>query len=138
MYKKIIVPVDIGQLEKGEKILLKAMALLDNGGELVLLNVSEDIPSFMTIELPTNFVAESLREADSRLNALNVKAGAQAQVITRVGSPAREILAVAEELGADLIIVASHRPDFSNYLLGSTAERVVRHASCSVLVDRGL
>lgn len=37
---------------------------------------------------------------------------------------------------ADLIIIASHTPDFSNYFIGATADRVVRHAKCSVLVDR--
>lgn len=136
MYKKIIVPVDIGQLDKGEKILAKAMELLDEGGSILLLNVAEDIPGYMTIELPVDFIEASLKEAAERLKALNDKTGAHAQILARVGSPAREILAAAEENGADLVIIASHRPDFSNYLLGSTADRVVRHAKCSVLVDR--
>ncbi|MBB1248424.1 MULTISPECIES: universal stress protein [unclassified Rhizobium] len=136
MFKKIIVPVDIGQLDKGEKILRKAMELVDDGGVILLLNVAEDIPGYMTIELPADFIEASIREAVDRLKALNDKTGATAQIHTRVGSPAREILAVAEEQAADLVIIASHRPDFSNYLLGSTADRVVRHAKCSVLVDR--
>ena len=48
----------------------------------------------------------------------------------------RRVVDVAEKEGADLIIIASHRPDFTNYLIGATADRVVRHATCSVLVDR--
>jgi nucleotide-binding universal stress UspA family protein len=43
---------------------------------------------------------------------------------------------VAEEKGADLIIIASHRPGLKDYFLGSTAAKVVRHAKCSVLVIR--
>jgi len=136
MYKKIMVPVEMGQLEKGEKILVKAMELLDSGGEIVLVNIAENIPGYLTIDLPSDFIATSIKEAEERLNELATKLGLVPHVVVRVGSPAREILAAAEEFGADLIIIASHRPNLSNYLLGSTADRVVRHATCSVLVDR--
>lgn len=136
MYKKIMVPVEMGQLEKGEKILVKAMELLDTGGEIVLVNIAENIPGYLTIDLPSDFISTSVKEAEERLNELATKLGLVPHVVVRVGSPAREIIAAAEELGADLIIIASHRPNLSNYLLGSTADRVVRHATCSVLVDR--
>ena len=136
MYKKIIVPVDLGQMEKGEKILAKAQALLDQGGELVLVNIVETLPSYLTIDLPVDFIDVSVKDATERLAALDAKLAASARQIVRVGSPAREIVDVAEKEGADLIIIASHRPDLTNYLIGATADRVVRHAKCSVLVDR--
>ena len=59
-----------------------------------------------------------------------------AAVEVRNGSPATAIIAAAEERRADLIIIASHIPDIYNYFIGATADRVVRHAKCSVLVDR--
>lgn len=136
MYRKIVVPVEMGQLDKGEKILRKAMALLDEGGSLVLLNVAENIPGYLTIDLPANFIEQTVADSEERLKALAQSVGAPAEIMVRVGSPAREIMAVADEVGADLVIIGSHRPNFSNYLLGSTADRVVRHATCSVLVDR--
>lgn len=136
MYSKIVVPVELGQLEKGEKILRKAMALRDDGGQIVLVNIAEEIPGYLTIELPSEFNERNLKEAQERLDALNTACGAGARVLVRTGSPAREIIAVAEDVSADLIIIGSHRPSFSNYLIGSTADRVVRHATCSVLVDR--
>ena len=136
MYKKIVVPVDLGQMEKGEKILAKAQALLDQGGELVLVNIVETLPSYLTIDLPADFIDVSVKDATERLAALDAKLSASARQIVRVGSPAREIVDVAEKEGADLIIIASHRPDLTNYLIGATADRVVRHARCSVLVDR--
>ena len=136
MYKKIVVPVDMGQMEKGEKILAKAQALLDRGGSIVLVNVVESAPSYLTIDLPVDFIDVSVKDAEQKLAALSTKFSANASQFVRVGSPAREIIDVAEEEGADLIIIASHRPDFSNYLIGATADRVVRHAKCSVLVDR--
>ena len=40
------------------------------------------------------------------------------------------------ESGADLLIIASHRPGLQDYFLGSTAAHVVRHAACSVHVIR--
>jgi universal stress protein F len=136
MYRKIVVPVDMGQVEKGEKILAKARALLDAGGEIVLVNVVESLPSYLTIDLPVDFIDVSVKDAADKLAALDARLSTSARQIVRVGSPAREIVDIAEKEGADLIIIASHRPDLTNYLIGATADRVVRHAGCSVLVDR--
>lgn len=136
MYRKIVVPVDMGQIDKGEKILAKAMALLDEGGEIVLLNVTEDVPGYLAIDLPADLIEGAVKQAKDGLAALQAKLNAKVTQEVRVGAAAREIMASATAHGADLIIIASHRPDLSNYLLGSTADRVVRHATCSVLVDR--
>ncbi len=54
----------------------------------------------------------------------------------RVGGIYHEILAEAAAWGADLIVVGSHRPVVADYLLGSNAKTIVRHALCSVLVVR--
>ena len=58
-----------------------------------------------------------------------------AQVVT--GDPADAIVHVAQEISADLIIMGTHgRTGLSHILLGSVAEKVVRHASCPVLTVR--
>jgi nucleotide-binding universal stress UspA family protein len=50
------------------------------------------------------------------------------------GNPASEILRVAEKLGAELIVVGSHgRGGLSGLLIGSVAEKIVRHAHCPVV-----
>ena len=55
----------------------------------------------------------------------------------RIGKPHREIVAAAKEEGADLIVIATHGyTGLKHAFIGSTAERVVRHASCPVLVVR--
>ncbi|MBT8417397.1 MAG: universal stress protein, partial [Silicimonas sp.] len=46
------------------------------------------------------------------------------------------ILEYAEENGVDCIVMGSHKPDLTDYLIGSTAARVVRHAPCAVHVYR--
>ncbi|MCQ2004934.1 universal stress protein [Rhizobium sp. NRK18] len=136
MYKTIIVPVDVGALDKGERILTKASTLLDDGGEIILVNVVEEVPGYLAIDLPTDLIEKAGKEAMDRLATLKQKTGINARTFIRRGPAAREIIALANENNADLIIVASHKPDLSNYLIGATADRVVRHSKCSVLVDR--
>jgi universal stress protein F len=53
------------------------------------------------------------------------------------GSVYGGVLEAAEQCGADLIVLASHRPEMKDYLIGANASRVVRHARCSVMVVRG-
>lgn len=136
MYKKIVVPVDMSSIEKGEKIIRKAAALLDAGGEIVLLNVVEALPGYIAIDLPVDLIENAIKDGKAKLVELKERTGIQAKVEIRSGPAAREILASAEAHNADLIIVASHTPDFTNYFIGATADRVVRHAKCSVLIDR--
>ncbi|MGD9589552.1 MAG: universal stress protein [Pyrinomonadaceae bacterium] len=55
-----------------------------------------------------------------------------------MGVPGRTIVEIAEEWGADLIVVGSHGRGFwSRALMGSVSDAVVNHAPCSVLVVRG-
>jgi nucleotide-binding universal stress UspA family protein len=136
MYKKILVTVDMGQIEKGEKILRLAINLLDDGGKIVLLNVTDGLPGYLSIEVPSDFIDRNVADTRERLAVLAAQYPAEIEIVVRIGGPAPEILSVAEEHDADLIIVASHRPNIKNYVLGATADRVVRHAACSVLVDR--
>lgn len=136
MFRKIIVPVDISTFDKGVDIFRKAASLLDEGGKIVLLHVVEEVPTYLAIDVPADLIENAANEAEDKLVKLRDDTGIDAVIELRSGPPAREILACAKEQDADLIIIASHRPDFSNYLLGSTADRVVRHAGCSVLVRR--
>lgn len=58
-------------------------------------------------------------------------------VHARIGKPAEEILAVARDVGADLIFIGSHGlTGVERFLIGSVSERVVREAKCPVMVVR--
>lgn len=62
------------------------------------------------------------------------RAGVCVQLITRIGAPARGIVACAAQLPADLIVVGTHGASgFERLVLGSVAERVLRTAPCPVL-----
>lgn len=58
-------------------------------------------------------------------------------VILHDASPAHGICVYAEKIGADLIVISTHgRTGLAHLLIGSVAERVVRHAACPVLTLR--
>ncbi|MCA9265802.1 MAG: universal stress protein [Planctomycetales bacterium] len=74
-------------------------------------------------------VLESLRERLSDLKAKDV------ELHVEIGSPAPHIAAVAERVGAGLIVLPSHgRTGLKRLMLGSVAEGVVRLAHCPVMV----
>lgn len=136
MYKKVIVPIDLSAMENGERILRNAVALLDQDGEVIILNVVEELPAYLALDIPNDLISNVQKEAEAKLIALKAISPKISQAIIRNGAAARVILEAAEQLAADLIIIGSHKPDFTNYFIGATADRVVRHAKCSVLVDR--
>jgi len=136
MYRTIIVPVDLSQEQKGRDILARALILRDSGARIVLVNVVEPIPGHIANELPAGLLDASRHDAADKLRTIASDAGIDAHVEVRTGHPANEILELAQEQDADLIIVGSHRPGLQDYFIGSTASRVVRHALCSVLVTR--
>ncbi len=66
------------------------------------------------------------------------RAGVPAETRVLTGIPSEDIVRVARELPADLIIMGTHgRAGMSHLLLGSVAEKVVRRAPCPVLTVRG-
>ena len=77
-----------------------------------------------------------LRMADA-LNGRESAAEVQFYVHARIGKPADQILHLARELGADLIVIGSHGlTGIERLVLGSVSERVMREAHCAVLVAR--
>ena len=136
MYKNIIVPIDLDMAEKGKVMLDKVKELTDEGGKVTVMYVVEDVPGLITAELPDELVPKAAHSARSNLVDMVKAAGLAADVQIRTGRPHHAIVSLADEIGADLILIASHGPVLQDYLLGSTAASVVRHAKCSVLVTR--
>jgi universal stress protein F len=134
MYKTILVPVDLAHPEHAGEICALARAVAAKGARIVMLHVLETIPGYVAAELPSDLLDKRQSEAKAKLMALAKKAGAEA--VLRDGHASTEIMEYGREIGADLIVIASHRPGLQDYLLGSTAARVVRHAPCAVLVHR--
>jgi len=136
MYKSILVPIDLAHQEVGQAMIKRAVALSDDKAEITLLHVIGDIPAYAQSYLPEGQLQENLEETRKVLKGMVDAAGIKADVVVRYGSPSPVILDEADERGSDLIIIASHHPGIKDYLMGSTASRVVRHADCSVLINR--
>jgi universal stress protein A len=112
------------------------------GARLILLHALE--PPLQPAELgytPIEFpnLEETLtREAKERLIELKGKLGFEnAETIVHIGPAFQVIVSTAEQTGADLIVISTHGyTGLKHVLIGSTAERVVRHATCPVLALR--
>ncbi|MDQ0319565.1 nucleotide-binding universal stress UspA family protein [Pararhizobium capsulatum DSM 1112] len=140
MYSKIVVPIAMDQLEHGEAVIERAKSLLDTGGEIILLNVVEDLNAYaqgyMIVDFPLEVIDASREHAQKTLNELKEKHGVTGRTEIRIGGAAGVINAFAEDEEADLVIIASHRPGMIDYFIGSTASRVASHCKCAVLIDR--
>jgi len=136
MFRTIVVPVALSEVEKADRMLKAARQLGGESAHIVLMSVVEDIPTYVASELPGGFIDKAKKNAHDALSKIARDAGLEAELVVRSGQPSAGILGTAKEKNADAIIIASHQPGLSDYLLGSTAHRVVRHAKCAVLVLR--
>ncbi len=135
MYKSILIPVAIDHEELVAEKITTARKLLASDGKITLLTVLEQIPGF-TAEFVT--VKSENHLTDKIMGTLKSIAGGAVDISCQVetGKPGMRITEVAREIGADLIVVGAHHPSAMDYFLGSTAARVSRRASCSVLIQR--
>ncbi len=140
MFRTILVPIDLSEPEIAQKAIKTAISMAEaSGGALRLVNVQQMLPATYMDYAPMDFDLKQREWAEGELKQMAGKlALPQARVSckVRLGGIYPEILAEADEWGADLIVIGSHRPAMSTYLLGSNAKTVVRHAKCSVLVVR--
>lgn len=135
MYRNILVPVSFEADRNAEGAMKIAQALRADGGSITCLHVVEKLPGYALQYLPEDHLQKAKAELSDSLASL--VAGVPNAISTVVdGHSARTILDFADSNAVDLIIVASHRPGMQDYLLGSTAARVVRHAKCAVHVLR--
>ncbi len=129
MYKKILIPVDLDYPEVAAKAMevAKVMASAE-GASLTVISV-QPIVIDESGTPPPNY--------QPKLDAYLAKYGGDMRGVLKLGgSISAEIRYTAEELGCDLIVMGSHDPHFTDYLIGSNAAHVALHTPCSVLVVR--
>lgn len=135
MYNTIIVPTDFSH-EASTIQSLKKAENLSNNGRIIFLHVIESIPSYALVDIPLDLMPDLLPNTRDTMNKWVEKSGVNVEIEVRNGGSYSNILESAKENKADLIIINSHKPGLQDYFLGSTAAKVVRHAHCSVLVER--
>ena len=140
MYKRILVPIDLSDVELAKPAIATAVMLAKaSNGALRLVNVLPVTPAMLAEYVPPDFDAQQRASAEEAIAIVAQEAGlAQGKVSAVVlqGNVDREILDEAKAMNADLIVMSSHRTGVRTYFLGSNAGHVVRYAGCSVLVVR--
>lgn len=141
MYKSILLPVDLGQESSWNKALPSAVELARaNSAQLHVMTV---LPEFglpmVSVNFPADYEQKALAgvsEALAEFIRRHVPEGIAVKSHVAHGTIYSEIIAAADKLGCDLIVISSHRPEMRDYLIGPNAARVVRHAKQSVFVVR--
>ena len=145
MFRSIVVGTDGS--DTAQKAVEEAIELAKAlGASIELVSAFEPVPSQRLREearqapedmqwmvSPREDVEATLREACERIDS----AGVEVTPYAREGDPADAILDVAEERGADLIVVGNKgMTGAKRFLLGSVPNKVSHHAPCSVLIIR--
>lgn len=136
--KTILLPFDFS--DESKAAVDEALQMADDSTSLRMINVVVPIHA-MAFEAG---MAIDMGDEKARLNTsrktMDELFGSRElpiQCETRLGDPGNEIVDFAKEIHADLIVMPSHgRTGISRLLLGSVAERVLRHAECPVMILR--
>jgi nucleotide-binding universal stress UspA family protein len=131
MYKHILVPVDLSDVNAAEKAMAVARHFARrDGAQMTVISVVPAWPEDLE-RSPKDYEPE----LDAYLAA--AREGMQIDGIVKVGgSISGRIIEAIEDRKIDLVVMASHNPRVTDYLIGSNAAHVVLHAPCSVLVVR--
>lgn len=133
MYNRILIA---SALDQGfsERALDTAKALVSENGEIFTAHVMEPVnnvvQSFITKEVESQAYDKVKKVMAERCNDEAI----ESEVL--YGQAGREISKYAKKIGADCIIIGSHKPGLEDFFLGSTSSRVVRYSKCSVHVLR--
>ena len=138
--KHILVPTDFSKCSI--QALRYAVILAGKiGSQITLLNVIEPLPVDSEYPITLGGCDARLAEADDSLRTLSnehcIPPSLIRNALIREGSPHQEIIAAAKDLQVDLIIIATRgHTGLAHVLLGSTAEKVVRHSTVPVFTVR--
>ena len=140
--RKILIPIDFSNIPK-DALPWATFLAAQFGAEIILLHVTKKFPIDYLLgrKLMNETIVPSMKQAEAALErmaaSLSKSTGVNASAVVRDGAPVEEICHVAKTLGADLIVLTAHGyAGLKHVWLGSTAERIARHAPCPVLFVR--
>jgi len=140
VFKSILVPIDLAHQSSWQFAIPEAIKLAKAGQcKLTVMTVVREPQAmfegvYLSFQLD-QMVAEARSNLDKIVREFRTTE-IQIEQDVRFGSIGHEILAAARDRNVDLIVMASHRPEMLDYLIGPNAAHVARHAGCSVLILR--
>ncbi len=141
--RNIVVLVDLDEESSWRQALPRAIDYAKHAGaRLHVLTIVPDEMFKMTVVaqmIPEDYEDKLVEDAKQRLAKIvagQAAEGLEIEPAVRLGSVYKEALRYARDIGAELIVMGAHRPELKDYLLGSNASQIVRHAACSVWVLR--
>ncbi|WP_284263631.1 universal stress protein [Roseicyclus amphidinii] len=142
MFKTVLLPIDLSAPPSWSRALPAALRLCDaEGGVLHVLTVVPDFGmSVVGSFFESGFEEKALHKVGEAMTAwvdAHVPDAVEVHPHVMHGRVYDQIITAADRLDVDAIVMASHTPELSDYLLGPNAARVVRHARQSVFVVRG-
>eukprot|EP00163_Fabomonas_tropica_P006626 TRINITY_DN16194_c0_g1_i1.p1 TRINITY_DN16194_c0_g1~~TRINITY_DN16194_c0_g1_i1.p1 ORF type:complete len:145 (-),score=17.26 TRINITY_DN16194_c0_g1_i1:62-496(-) len=142
MYKTIIMPVDVFEMELSDKAVRHAEFLAQQDGIIHLLHVLPGSSSFTMSRFTADlrrFEEHLQHEAETRLQTMVGHFSIDPSRIkshVRFGNVRDMVNELANEIKADVVVIGSRNPSISTHLLGSNASSVIRHAHIPVMVVR--
>jgi nucleotide-binding universal stress UspA family protein len=137
MFGRILVAVDLEDLDVAARVLAAAAAVAKSGAEIRVVYVRYALEASLPhVSKETRAVGEAEALAELRKLAEAAVFPATLSFASPAGSPHDRTLAAADEFRADLIVVGPHKRSMARYLLGSSATAIIRNAKTSVLVVR--
>lgn len=141
MFDKVLLPIDLNHPESWKTALPAAKHCAGPEGEIHLLGIVHDLGLAMVASyLPEGFEKSAMEKMKAELQefaATEFQGDKMPEVHVGHGHVPETILRIADHVGANLIVMASHAPhDFQTLLVGSNADKVVRHSDVPVLVVR--
>jgi nucleotide-binding universal stress UspA family protein len=136
--RHLLVPIDFSKLS--EKALRYAVGIAGQfGAEITLMHVVEQVVTATDWVYPFTLADFPIARdtLTKKLGELAKDTGVKTNTVVHMGNPARQIVDTAREREVDLIVLSTHGyTGLKHALLGSVAEKVVRHAPCPVLTVR--
>lgn len=137
MFRRIMVPVDLAHVEKLDKALDAASGLAKlYGASLCYVGVTTAVPSSVA-HGEAEFTAKLTQFAEARSKADGIAIEARTAISH---DPVRDLDDVlgrtVGELGADLVVMASHVPTFADHIFASNAGYLAAHTPVSVFIVR--
>lgn len=134
MFNHILIPVAPSTLGAYDPAIKAAEKLLGPGGKVSAISIIEELPNYAGAYIPQDYTADHKADVDARIADQFKETSVETHTV--IGHASNSILSWAQDHDVDCIVILSHKPGISDYFLGSTAARVVRHAQCPVMVLR--